>query len=122
MTNTATKNNRNWVAGIFAAIGASLCCITPVLALLGGANGLATSFSWVEPFRLYFITVTNLIFGYAWYQKIKPQKQVDCNCKTDNKKSFWQTKSFLGIVTIVADCIIAFPYYAKAFYPKLQEA
>jgi copper chaperone CopZ len=122
MTNKITKNNRNWVAGIFAAIGASICCITPVLALLGGASGLATSFSWIEPYRLYFISVTILIFGYAWYQKLKPQKQVDCNCETDNKKSLWQTKLFLGIVTIVAGCIIAFPYYAKAFYPKPQEA
>lgn len=69
----------------------------------------------------YFISVTILIFGFAWYQKLKPQKQVDCNCETDNKKSFWQTKSFLGIVTIVACLIIAFPYYAKAFYPKPKE-
>ena len=121
MTNTTTKNNKNWVAGIFAAIGASLCCITPVLALLGGASGLATSFSWIEPYRPYFIGATILIFGYAWYQKLKPQKQVDCNCETDNKKSFWQTKTFLGIITIIAALLIAFPYYAKIFYPKPQQ-
>ena len=121
MTNTTTKNNKNWVAGIFAAIGASLCCITPVLALLGGASGLATSFSWIEPYRPYFIGATILIFGYAWYQKLKPQKQVDCNCETDNKKSFWQTKTFLGIITIIAALLITFPYYAKIFYPKPQQ-
>lgn len=54
----------------------------------------------------------------AWYQKLKPQKQVDCDCETDNKRSFWQTKLFLEIVTGVAALIIAFPYYAKSFYPK----
>lgn len=39
-----TKNTKSWVAGIIAAVAASLCCITPVLAFLGGASGLASSF------------------------------------------------------------------------------
>ena len=119
---TTTKNSKGWVAGIFAAVAASLCCITPVLAFLGGASGLASSFSWIEPFRPYLIGLTIAVFAFAWYQKLKPQKQVDCDCEADNKKSFWQSKSFLAIVTVVAGLLIAFPYYAKIFYPKPQEA
>ncbi len=118
---TTTKTNKSWLAGVFAAIAASLCCITPVLAFLGGASGLATSFSWIEPYRPYFIGATVLIFGFAWYQKLKPQKAVECNCETDNKTSFWQTKTFLSIITIIAGLLIAFPYYAKVFYPKPQQ-
>lgn len=118
---TTTKNSKGWVAGLLTAVAASLCCITPVLALLGGASGLASSFSWIEPFRLYLIGLTVFVFAFAWYQKLKPQKQVDCDCEEDNKKSFWQSKSFLGIVTVVAGLLISFPYYAKAFYPKPQE-
>jgi mercuric ion transport protein len=118
---TTIKNNKGWIAGIFTAIAASLCCITPVLAFLGGASGLASSFSWIEPFRPYLIGLTVLVFAFAWYQKLKPQKQVDCDCEADNKKSFWQSKSFLAIVTVIAGLLIAFPYYAKIFYPKPQE-
>ena len=118
---TTTKNSKGWVAGLLTAVAASLCCITPVLALLGGASGLASSFSWIEPFRPYLIGLTVLVFAFAWYQKLKPQKQVDCDCEEYNKKSFLQSKSFLGIVTVVAGLLIAFPYYAKAFYPKPQE-
>ncbi len=118
---TTTKNSKGWVAGLLIAVSASLCCITPVLALLGGASGLASSFSWIEPFRPYLIELTILVFAFAWYQKLKPQKQVDCDCEADNKKSFWQSKTFLGIVTVVALLLIAFPYYAKTFYPKPQE-
>jgi copper chaperone CopZ len=116
-----TKNTKSWIAGIIAAVAASLCCITPVLAFLGGASGLASSFSWIEPYRPYLIGLTIAIFTFAWYQKLKPQKQVDCDCKADNKKSFWQSKLFLTIITIVAGLLIAFPYYAKIFYPKTQE-
>ena len=118
---TTTKNSKGWVAGLLTAVAASLCCITPVLALLGGASGLASTFSWIEPYRPYLIGLTVLVFAFAWYQKLKPQKQVDCDCEADKKKSFWQSKSFLGIVTVVAAMLIAFPYYAKAFYPKPQE-
>jgi copper chaperone CopZ len=118
---TTTKDNEGWVAGLLTAVAASLCCVTPVLALLGGASGLASSFSWIEPFRPYLIGLTVLAFAFAWYQKLKQQKQVDCDCEADNKKSFWQSKSFLGIATVVAALLIAFPYYAKAFYPKPQE-
>lgn len=116
-----TKNSKGWVAGLLTAVAASLCCITPILALLGGVSGLASSFYWIEPFRPYLIGLTFLVFAFAWYQKLKPQKQVDCDCEADNKKSFWQSKSFLGIVTAVAGLLIAFPFYAKTFYPKPQE-
>lgn len=119
---TTTRNTKSWVAGIIAAIAASLCCITPVLAFLGGASGLASSFSWIEPYRPYLIGLTIAIFAFAWYQKFKPKKPVDCDCEADNKKSFWQSQLFLTIITIVAGLLIAFPYYAKIFYPKPQEA
>ena len=119
---TTTKNTKSWIAGIVAAIAASLCCITPVLAFLGGASGLASSFSWIEPYRPHLIGLTIAIFVFAWYQKLKPQKQVDCACEADNKKSFWQSKLFLALITFVAGLLIAFPYYSKIFYPKPQEA
>lgn len=116
-----TKKNKSWIAGLLMAVAASLCCITPVLAFLGGASGLASSFSWMDPYRPYLICLTIAIFAFAWYKKLKPQKQVDCDCEADNKKSFWQSKSFLAIVTIIAGLLIAFPYYAKIFYSKPQE-
>ncbi len=116
------NNNKGWIAGIFAAFAASLCCITPVLAFLGGASGLASSFSWIEPYRPYLIGLTVAVFAFAWYQKLKPIKKVDCDCETDNKKLFWQSKQFLAIITVAAGLLIAFPYYAKVFYPKPQQS
>ena len=64
-------------AGLLTAIAASLCCITPVLALIAGTSGLASTFSWLEPFRPYFIGLTILVLAFAWYQKLKPQKKID---------------------------------------------
>jgi len=113
-----TSDYKTWAVGLFAGLAASLCCITPVLALLGGASGLASSFSWIEPFRPYLIGITILIFAFAWYQKLKPNKEIICDCEADIKKSFWQSKTFLAIATAIAVLLLSFPHYAKIFYPK----
>lgn len=108
-------------AGLLTAIAASLCCITPVLALIAGTSGLASSFSWLEPFRPYLIGLTILVLGFVWYQKLKPKKQIDCNCETEEKPKFIQSKLFLGIVTLFAIVMLAFPYYSSIFYSKTEK-
>jgi hypothetical protein len=105
-------------AGLLTAITASLCCITPVLALIAGTSGIASTFSWIEPFRPYLIGLTILVLAFAWYQKLKPQKEIDCECETDEKPKFIQSKKFLGIVTVFAIVMLAFPYYSGVFYPN----
>lgn len=106
--------------GLLTAISASLCCITPVLALLAGTSGLASVFSWLDPLRPYLIGLTVLVLGFAWYQKLKPQKQIDCNCDTKEKTPFIQTKKFLGIVTVFAGLMLAFPTYAHVFFQNTE--
>ena len=97
------KSENNLIGvGLLTAISASLCCITPVLALLAGTSGLASTFSWLDPFRPYFIGLTIFVLGIAWYQKLTKRKQIDCNCETKTKTTFIQTKTFLGLVTVFA--------------------
>ncbi|EAQ50983.1 mercuric transport protein MerTP [Leeuwenhoekiella blandensis] len=108
-------------AGLLTAITASLCCITPVLALIAGTSGIASTFSWIEPFRPYLIGLTILVLGFAWYQKLKPQKEIDCDCETDEKPKFIQSKKFLGIVTVFAIVMLSFPYYSGIFYPNTEK-
>jgi len=105
---------------VLSAVAASLCCITPVLALISGASGIASTFSWMEPARPYLIGVTVLVLGFAWYQKLKPRtaEEIQCACEEDEKPSFWQTKKFLGIVTVFAALMLTFPNYAHIFYPS----
>jgi len=106
---------------ILTAIASSLCCITPVLALISGTSGIASSFSWLEPYRPYLIGFTILVVAFAWFQKLKPQKEIDCECEMDEKRSFFQSKLFLGIVTLIAISMTVFPYYSAVFYPKAEK-
>ncbi|MCE7054989.1 mercuric transport protein MerTP [Algoriphagus sp. AGSA1] len=114
------KSNKLVGAGVLSAVAASLCCITPVLALISGASGVASTFSWMEPARPFLIGITVLVLGIAWYQKLKPRtaEEIECACEEDEKPSFWQSKGLLGIVTVFAISMLAFPNYAHIFYPS----
>src|SRR5882724_10526189 len=100
-------------AGVLSAIAASLCCITPVIALLAGSSSIAGNFSWIEPARPYLIALSITVLTFGWYFKLKPAKTTDmnCNCETTNKPSFLQSKTFLGVVTVFAILMMTFPLY-----------
>lgn len=117
------KNNGILSFGIFTAIASSLCCITPVLALLAGTSGFAASFSWLEPLRPYLIGLTALVLGFAWYQQFRKQQTADIDCNCDEEKpSFLQSKRFLGIITVFAGLMLAFPSYSHIFFPQPELA
>ena len=107
-------------AGLLSAFAASLCCITPVIALLAGSSSIAANFSWIEPARPYLLGLSIALLLFAWYVKLKPAKtnDMDCNCETTKKASFLQSKKFLSIVTVFAILMMTFPLYTKMFYPK----
>ncbi|WP_299217586.1 mercuric transport protein MerTP [uncultured Aquimarina sp.] len=126
--NMEKSSNTAAYTGIISAIAASICCMTPVLALIAGTSGIASTFSWIEPFRPYLIGLTILVLGFAWYQKLKSQKEIDCECETDDlpagkagKTKLIQSKTFLGIVTAFAIVMLAFPYYSGIFYPNTEK-
>ncbi len=108
-------------AGVFTAFAASLCCITPLIALFAGTSSIASSFSWIAPARPYFIGFTIAILGFAWYQKLRPQPIDECGCVVDEKPNFIQSKTFLLIVTLFSAIMITFPSYAKVFFPKTEK-
>ena len=128
------KTNNSFIgASLIASIACSLCCITPVLVLIAGTSGMASAFSWIEPYRPYLIGFTILVIGFTWYLKLKPKMKIDCNCEAGcdcnsgcacescKKPKFTQAKKFLGIVTLFAALMITFPYYSSVFYPKNEK-
>ncbi len=129
-------------SAIVSAVLASLCCITPVLAVLGGLSGIASAFSFLDPLRPYFIAFTVIVLGYAFYNTYKPKNKdkIDCDCLPaeasaevdDNEESSakkssansWKSissgKAFLWTVAVIATVLITFPYYSQVLFPNLQ--
>jgi len=119
------KNKLLSGSGIITALLASLCCITPVLSVLGGLGGIATTFSFIEPLRPYLIGLTVMVLGYAFYKTYEQKKNgaIECACETDEldgnstgKIKFISSKKFLWIITAVSAILITFPYYSAVFF------
>jgi rhodanese-related sulfurtransferase len=100
--------NKNIITVIGATIVASLCCLTPVLAVLAGSSSFASSFSWLAPYHNYLVGFTVLVLLYAWYDKLKPSKTIDCDC---DSQGFFAGKTFLAMVTIFTVIMLTFPQW-----------
>jgi mercuric ion transport protein len=97
---------------ILTSAGASLCCIVPILGIIGGSSSLLSSIAWLEPFRPFFIASTLGVLGFAWYGALKPKAKDDCGCEP-KQKSLFESKKFLGFVTIFSLLLLSFPTYSK---------
>ncbi len=106
-------------AGLLAAIASSLCCIAPLIAIVGGVAGTASAFSWIEPARPFLIGLSVIALGLAFYQAYKPVAVDDCNCEVPEKKSFLNSKGFLWAITVLSILMFSFPYYSNNFYPPV---
>ena len=111
-------------AGLLSAVAASLCCITPVFALLAGTSTIVSNLTWIDPARPYLIGLSIAVLAFAWYSHITQERKerIDCNCETSVKAPFLQSKSFLSIVTVVTILMMTFPLYAKFLHPNQQTA
>lgn len=115
------KSNKKLLGtGLLAAITASLCCIAPIAAIFAGTSSFASTFSFIEPFRPYLIGLTILVLAFAWYQAVNRKDDIDCDCEEDKKPSFFQSKSFLSIITVLAAVFLSFPYYSHYLIPQSQ--
>ena len=106
--------------GLLSAFAASLCCITPLLVLITGTFGIASSFSWVEPARPYLIGITVIVLAFAWYQQLSKKSQEEESCQCD-RASFMKSKKALLFITFFSGLLLAFPYYASALYQAPTE-
>lgn len=98
------------------ALGSSLCCIIPTVSIVAGTSSLATSLSWLQPYRPYFVSAAILTLGFAWYSVLFSKKDETCNCETNQKKTFIKSKTFLSLTTVVAVLLITFPSYSHLLF------
>lgn len=105
------------IAIFIATLSASLCCITPLLAVLAGTSSYAASFSWLAPYHNYLIALTVIILLYAWYDKLKESKDIAC---CDN--GFFSSKKFLAMVTIFVVTTLTFPQWGSSVFESAPTA
>lgn len=114
---STTRNNGSMVAAVIAAIGASLCCIGPLVLLALGIGGTWISYlTALQPYRPIFIGVTLVFLGLAFYKLYLAPQQ----CAPDDACAVPATRrnqrTIFWIVAVVLVALLTFPYYGLVFF------
>lgn len=104
-------------ASALAAIGASLCCVAPlVLVSLGLGGAWLATLTRLEPLRPFFIVLTLGLMAFAWHRLYRcaavcapGQACADAAVLRCQRRIFWAVAAPLLL-------LLAFPWYASLFY------
>ena len=114
---TANIPRRSLIAAVVAGIGASACCVGPLVLLALGIGG-----AWVghltalEPYRPVFIGVV-LVFLFLAFRQLY---LVPAGCAPEAACAVPATRRrqrlVFWVVTVLLLALIAFPYYGALFF------
>jgi len=113
-----TEKHTPWlgIGALLAAIGASACCVGPLLLLSLGIGGAwMSTLTSMEAVRPFFIILT-LLFIWGGFMKLYLSKE-DCEegavCASNQVTKKQRTIFWLGSAAILL--LLAFPWYAPYF-------
>lgn len=102
-------------ASFIAMLMHSFCCVLPLVVVLGGLSGAASTLSWIEPAEPYLIGFSILALGFSFYQVYKPQPEIDCECETHSHKNKLTSKVFLWSTTIFTIAMYSLHHFTDVF-------
>jgi mercuric ion transport protein len=111
------NSKQTLIASVLAGIGASLCCVAPLVLLSLGIGGAwVATLTAFEPWRPIFLGLAVLFIGLSFYKLylIKPSCEAGKPCAEEEvirkqRFIFWS-------VTIPLLGLLAFPWFAPLFY------
>ena len=100
------------MGAVGAALAASVCCIGPVVFSLFGFGALAASTVKLQVYRPWFLALTVLLLGVAFYGAYRPATDDNCGpldaCVPRSRRV---AKTIVWMVAVIAVLLVAFPYY-----------
>lgn len=114
-------NNRSYVSSTIAAglaaIGASVCCIGPLVLLALGIGGTWISYlTAFEPYQPLFVTIT-LVFLFLSFRKLYILPRQCSDSETCALPSVLRNQRIIfWVVTVLLIALLTFPYYGLMFF------
>lgn len=105
------------IAGALAAIGASVCCVGPLLLLALGIGGAwVSNLTAVEPVRPVFIVATLLLLGFAFRSLYLVPQVCEPGTPCADPRTLARQRLLFWIVTASLSALLALPLAAPLFY------
>jgi len=111
------NSKQTLLASIFAGIGASLCCVAPLVLLSLGIGGawVATLTSF-EPVRPVFMSLALLFIGLTFHKLYLTTQTCEPGQLCADDEVIRKQRFIFWSVTIPLLGLLAFPWFAPLFY------
>jgi mercuric ion transport protein len=104
------------VGSVIAALGASACCLGPVVFSLAGAGALGAASVRLEPLRPVMLALTGVLLAAAFFNVYRRPARVACDasgvCPPERNR---RARQLLWVATVIVVLLAAFPYYVGWF-------
>jgi mercuric ion transport protein len=105
------------IASVFAGIGASLCCVAPLVLLSLGLGGAwVANLAAFEPLRPAFLLLTLLFIGLAFRKLYLTPRTCEPGKPCADDATIRNQRVVFWMVTIPLLALLAFPWFAPLFY------
>lgn len=101
-------------ASVVAAVGASVCCMGPVVAAVVGVGALGAASARLEPYRPWLLGLSVILLG-AGFATTYRRERAACASGSCAPASRRTAKVVLWIAVLVVGLAAAFPYYVAWF-------
>ncbi|MHA7601420.1 mercury transporter MerT [Alicycliphilus denitrificans] len=110
------KFKNSLAAGALAAIGASVCCVVPLVLLMMGIGGAwIASLTALEPLRPWFIAATVLFLGLAFRRLYFQQPVCEPGTTCSQSSVLKHQRLIFWIVALVLLALLSVPWLAPLF-------
>ncbi len=105
------------IAGVLAAIGASVCCVGPLVLLALGIGGTwVGNLTAMEPYRPIFIGLTLVFLGMAFRKLYLVPQACMLGTPCADPRTIHRQRLTFWIVTVLLLGLLAVPWLAPLFY------
>ena len=104
------------IAALLAAIGASVCCVVPlVLVLLGISGAWIAHLTALDPWRPWFIAATSLCLALAFWTLYGPSSRCRTGGVCVDPPVLRRRRRWLWLTTALIVLLLLFPYVVGWF-------
>lgn len=105
---------KTMVASVVVAVGASACCIGPVVFSLAGAGALGAASVRLEPLRPVMLLLSGVLLAGAFYRVYhRPAETVCAADGTCPPVTNRRARLLLWLATAIVILLVTFPYYVN---------
>lgn len=105
------------IASTMAAIGASACCVLPLVLLMLGIGGAwVAQLAKLEPLRPVFVMVTLIFLVLAWRKLYRAAQACSVDQVCADTRVIARQRILFWITAVVLGALLVLPWFAPYFY------